>query len=979
MKQSPIRIENAHKYYNRGKDTELHVMDDVSLELPDAGMVAIFGRSGCGKTTLLNAVGGLDRIASGRIEIFGQSIREDTDTLRNKYIGYIFQNYNLNVGETVFENVATALRLCGMEDEEEISARTLAALANVEMDKYRDRTPDTLSGGQQQRVAIARALVKNPAIILADEPTGNLDEQNTVMVMDILKQLSKTRLVLLVTHEAHLVDHYCDRVIEIVDGRIESDRENLNANGYIQRNKNHIYLGELSKTETTVAGVNLEYYGEPDKTLTVRVVNQNGKLFVQVDDPTAKLLDGGSEIKLVEGVFEETVAVETRESRIKELDMSRFAPFEGKRFGRLFGWRRSLRYAWRENFRKGKKKGKGLLRACLFLLAVVMVFMTASFGAVIRSYSEMRSDHNERLFYVPIHPERDQTALNDLVGKHGVTYTGIIGWDPIYERETLEFRAANFMTADNVFLSADARQISLSQARGLPVVAGTAQPAERDGIVISTALAEKLLDTATVSYLREPADLIGMVSTRTYYFSDNIRLRIAGVVESDELFFYMNDLALAANILNGYFYLPVSYASSTGFEVNDGEIIIFDNGYADSDGHGIGDTVSIMGRSFRIARIVRMYDSIELYPDYVKDTFGETVYTDPMSYAAEVLGLDELTEQAEYTWLLEHYFTHMQAFLTEMIATRPSYEEVSYEEWLVSTRGHIGAYILLMGYDHYRVGGSYLYKQMHGAYPTTEELNEFLRSPDYQLTDEISTDSKQLFMEYDRFMESRNYGGYQTNIGAVVSDGDYITLSGSVGPSDDWLIPRQMLHYFEYGDGTSYFSNHLMIRSEDPEATEAFLIEALGRDGFFSPEDVFDDLFAQIRSGVVLAVVSVLVVLILMCLCVFFIMRSSFMSRVREVGILRAIGVTGKNLIFRFTVETGLLLSLTTVLGYLISTVFISSLSDAALFSSVFYFPIWMAAGLLAVIAAMGMIFGILPAMLLLRKTPSEILSKYDI
>jgi hypothetical protein len=284
-----------------------------------------------------------------------------------------------------------------------------------------------------------------------------------------------------------------------------------------------------------------------------------------------------------------------------------------------------------------------------------------------------------------------------------------------------------------------------------------------------------------------------------------------------------------------------------------------------------------------------------------------------------------------------------------------------------------------MGYDHYRVGGSYLYKQMHGVYPTTEELNEFLRSPDYQLTDEISTDSKQLFMEYDRFMESRNYGGYQTNIGAVVSDGDYIALSGSVGPSDDWLIPRQMLHYFEYGDGTSYFSNHLMIRSEDPDATEAFLTEALGRDGFLSPEDVFDDLFAQIRSGVVLAVVSVLVVLVLICLCVFFIMRSSFMSRVREVGILRAIGVTGKNLIFRFTVETGLLLSLTTVLGYLISTVFISSLSDAALFSSVFYFPIWMAAGLLAVIAAMGMIFGILPAMLLLRKTPSEILSKYDI
>ena len=90
----PVRITNAHKYYNKGKSNELHVMDNVTLELPESGMVAIFGQSGCGKTTLLNAVGGLDRIASGSIELFGQNIREDTDTLRNKYVGYIFQNYN---------------------------------------------------------------------------------------------------------------------------------------------------------------------------------------------------------------------------------------------------------------------------------------------------------------------------------------------------------------------------------------------------------------------------------------------------------------------------------------------------------------------------------------------------------------------------------------------------------------------------------------------------------------------------------------------------------------------------------------------------------------------------------------------------------------------------------------------------------------------------------------------------------------------
>ena len=159
MKNSPVRITNAHKYYNKGKSNQLHVMDNVNLELPEQGLVAIFGRSGCGKTTLLNTVGGLDKIASGSIELFGQNIKEDTDTLRNKYVGYIFQNYNLSLTDTVYENVAAALRLCGLTDETDISERVMAALSNVDMAKYRDRTPDSLSGGQQQRVAIARAIV----------------------------------------------------------------------------------------------------------------------------------------------------------------------------------------------------------------------------------------------------------------------------------------------------------------------------------------------------------------------------------------------------------------------------------------------------------------------------------------------------------------------------------------------------------------------------------------------------------------------------------------------------------------------------------------------------------------------------------------------------------------------------------------------------------------------------------------------------
>ena len=516
MTNSPIRIVNAHKYDNKGKSNQLHVMDGVNLELPEQGLVAIFGRSGCGKTTLLNTVGGLDKIASGSIELFGQNIKEDTDTLRNKYVGYIFQNYNLSVTDTVYENVAAALRLCGMEDEEEIGERVMAALENVDMAKFRDRTPDTLSGGQQQRVAIARAIVKAPAILLCDEPTGNLDEANTVMVMDILKELSRTCLVLLVTHEAHLVDFYCDRVIELVDGRVHSDRLNEGAKGYVRRNKNHIYLGELNRTETPTPGVTVEYYGDPVGELRLRVVHVDGKLYLQSEDPALKILDEGSEIRLMEGVFEEAPK-EQATAHGRALDMSRLTPVEGKNYGRLYHWKNSLSSAWRENFSKKKKKGRGLLRACLFLLALALVFMTAAFGAGLGYYMDLRQEHNENLFYVPLDPETDYQFLRESMGTHGMDYARVIGASPLYDQDYLNFNSAAFMTAERISVTCDARAQDVANAKGYSLVAGTAELKTQSDILITTAVADELLDTSTVGYIDTYEDLVGMISNNSYY------------------------------------------------------------------------------------------------------------------------------------------------------------------------------------------------------------------------------------------------------------------------------------------------------------------------------------------------------------------------------------------------------------------------------------------------------------------------------
>ena len=137
-----ISIKGLNKFYNKGKQNEIHVINDVTLDLPDRGMVAVFGKSGCGKTTLLNVIGGLDSFASGSLKIEGQSIAVDTDNIRNRYIGYIFQNYNLSKSETCFENVADAVRLCGVTDEQIIKERVSAALENVDMANYAKRTPD---------------------------------------------------------------------------------------------------------------------------------------------------------------------------------------------------------------------------------------------------------------------------------------------------------------------------------------------------------------------------------------------------------------------------------------------------------------------------------------------------------------------------------------------------------------------------------------------------------------------------------------------------------------------------------------------------------------------------------------------------------------------------------------------------------------------------------------------------------------------
>lgn len=220
-----IELKHLRKSYRAG-DFEQKALDDVSISFRDNEFVAVLGPSGSGKTTLLNILGGLDHADTGELIINGTSTKDyssaDWDTYRNHHIGFIFQSYNLIPHQTVLSNVELALTLTGVSREER-RARAMAELERVGLAEHANKKPSQLSGGQMQRVAIARALVNDPDIVLADEPTGALDTETGIQVMDLLSEIASDRLVIMVTHNPELAYDYANRIVKLHDGRISDD------------------------------------------------------------------------------------------------------------------------------------------------------------------------------------------------------------------------------------------------------------------------------------------------------------------------------------------------------------------------------------------------------------------------------------------------------------------------------------------------------------------------------------------------------------------------------------------------------------------------------------------------------------------------------------------------------------------------------------------------------------------------------------
>lgn len=1004
-----IKINVCNKYYNKGRGNENHVLKDVTLSLPEKGMVAIFGRSGCGKTTLLNIIGGLDTADSGSVTVGGSTISPNEDKVRNREVGYIFQNYNLNPDETCRENIADALRLCGMRDEEEIEGRVISALRAVGLEKYAKRYPGTLSGGQKQRVAIARAIVKAPAIILADEPTGNLDEQNTVMIMQLLRKIANDRLVLLVTHEANLVEYYCDGIIDLADGRIMSVRENESVGGYVDRNKNHIYLGEYEKTTESIGGVTVESYGEFNpEDIKLTVVNADGKLFLRVDSPGVHIVGGDTETQLHEGVFEGAKRTGAAEA---EMDLSALTAFDGNNYGALFSLASSVKSGYRSLFGKKDKKrgnrrrgGQKFLRLCMFVFAAVFVFMTAFFGTGIGVIERDDRNINPNMIYIKLNEEESAKLSYEELYASGVNSAYTMKYQNYYHYISLDggsfetYREGVYDTSNDLTTALLPRSLM----EGARVLAGSTQELDDSSLVISRALADRILEASTVSYISEYDDLIDMNIDNYAMLNSFGRAKIAAVVEGDEIATYVLDVKLADYMFLSQSELGVVRASDYNIEVNDGEVYI-GRSYKLLDPQINTDSATIRGHEFKVLGVASAQNEFIDYTRWLERNNISHIPSDAFYYdcierdypelergTEEYQAVFDMAEEMYYCEYLVDYFKYMHDYCRDLVLSGCSKDEVRIFAWgcdemVYVLGGYFGAGLIGVSASC----GELIYsiEKYHaetGEYPKLSELNtkESLLKYKEELAQIVAEAKEQFYIE-----QQKDMGGYYSSgayATAYVSDADYLMLAGSVGKTDRYFFPD----YYYYDS----YEEILALHTEDVQATEAYLRELYP---YLEDDKTVEGntfklvtptlLSASVRSDgkdmLWASIVALSFCFGLMCLCIYFIMRSSLLTRINEIGIYRAIGVSKKNLVFRFTVEAGVLTALTVLLGYLISSGILSYIiaKAGALAGEFVYYPPQIALIVLLVLIGGCIFFGILPVITLLSKTPAEIIAKYDI
>lgn len=644
-----IKITNLNKYFNKGKKNELHVLNNIQLEFPDTGLVCILGESGSGKTTLLNTIGGLDTFHSGELDYNGTQVKKYQpkmiEDIRNDYFGYIFQNYFLLQDYTVEYNVRLALNTFDISEEER-EERVQYVLEKLDIVKYKKKLVSQLSGGQQQRVSIARALVKSPKIILADEPTGNLDEENTLRTMTILKNIAKECLVILVSHEQRIANFFADRIIEIQDGIITRDYLNENEDAYERMDDSNIYLKDMEKRELFSQEENFIHLFQNDKKksdssqqkIKLNLAWKHGKLYIQNLTDCDVILAGteaGCEI-----IDAHRPNVEMTEVENFEFSLPRLKKHTSAKLGLREIWKLAL-----ENIRLMGKK-QAFIIGILLLTGVMMTLTLANFtnNFFFNERSVLKEDsHYVNVSFEPAYT-MDKQEYNDIVQEFFESNFLSGEYSDIFKTNSgtlsLHYDGFQQLNATGVEFK-DFSYISIDHISKKDLVYGR-MPENNSEIVMDQWLIDRFMDTENPyqSLFSQPKDFLNteLISTIT-----DERLKIVGISNTQEPSIYLTQTKALGLSVDGYSIISLSQLQKSfpgkydDISLKPGESLISKNAdeensqkktntftLSNSREYQIKDVIS---DDFGAAYVLNDSDCITTRNDYIMETKSFQIYT----------------------------------------------------------------------------------------------------------------------------------------------------------------------------------------------------------------------------------------------------------------------------------------------------------------------------------------------------------------
>ena len=395
-----IILKNLNKFYNKNKLNEIHVLKDININLGEQGLTALYGKSGSGKTTLLHCISGIENIDTGFISIenINFSNYKNLNEYKSKNIGLVFQDYCLIENQSVQDNLLLALEIAG---QKRVVEKVNIALLAVGMNKYNKRKINTLSGGQKQRIAIARALVINPKIILADEPTGNLDQKNSQIILKLFKFISKQIPVVIVSHDKQLVNHYANRIIELSDGKIVSDKsKDTIENTDFEYKDYDICLSDFFKEELCLKNGNKITLYHNDNIKNIDLIFSHDELIIRDNK--------GNQIKSVNKKIIDNIEIHkenTQKNTIpktdlrKQLNTTTFISIKKKKLKNPFN-----------NFSKLNKITTLAMCICAILIAISMSYLGKSINVDEAKYRY--SDKNSLTIYNSLSLEQIKTLNN---------------------------------------------------------------------------------------------------------------------------------------------------------------------------------------------------------------------------------------------------------------------------------------------------------------------------------------------------------------------------------------------------------------------------------------------------------------------------------------------------------------------------------------------------------------------------------------